>query len=90
VQLATGPAPPFSLDDKVGPLVDKILKSGNGTTFATLFPSPLAADITVRHLLSMRSGINDYDNSLVQHLTFSYPDVDLSPFDYLAIVNKVR
>ena len=39
-------------------------------------------------LLNMRSGINEYDDTAVHRQTHEYPDWDISPFDYLASVNK--
>ena len=67
----------------------RFLHRANGTTLGALFGegSPIAS-VTVRHLLSMRSGIPDYDDAALRALTLSQPDTDYSPFDMLAAVNK--
>ena len=45
-----------SLDDPVHKHIDPVLTRLNGTTFVKLF-GPTAADVTVGHVLQMRSGI---------------------------------
>ena len=54
-----------ALDDRVMKHIDPVLTALNGTTFVQLF-GPLAAKVTVGQLLSMQSGIADFD----------IPDVD--------------
>jgi len=49
-----------SLDDPASKHIDPVLQRLNGTTFGKLFGEKAAA-VTVGHLLSMRSGIGDFD-----------------------------
>lgn len=44
-----------------------------------------ASLITLRHLLSMRSGIRDFDTAAFRHLQYEHPEVDFSPLDLLDI-----
>ena len=41
-----------------------------------------------RLLLSMRAGINDYDDDFYADWTWSHPNQDWSPFDILHRLNK--
>ena len=52
----------LDLDDPARLHVDGILQQLNGTTMADLFGAESAARVTVRHLLSMRSGLYDFDD----------------------------
>ena len=58
------------LDDAAGPYVDKWL--GNAS-LAGLY-GPRAANVTLRMLLSMRSGMPDYDDALYRKRTFAGGD----------------
>jgi len=49
-----------SLTDPAAKHIDPVLQRMNGTSFASLF-GPKASAVTVGHLLSMRSGIGDFD-----------------------------
>ena len=44
--------------------------------------------VTVRQLLSMRSGINDYDDDALMQWTYAHPGRDYTPLDFIASVNK--
>ena len=51
-----------SLTDPAAKHIDPVLQRMNGTSFASLF-GPKASAVTVGHLLSMRSGIGDFDSA---------------------------
>ena len=78
----------INLDEKASKYVDPVLNRLNGTTLTGLF-GPRAAEITVRHLLSMTSGIGDYDDEDLFDWTIFTAAEDFSPLDYLAVANKV-
>jgi D-alanyl-D-alanine carboxypeptidase len=59
-----------SLDDPVHKHIDPVLTRLNGTTFVKLF-GPTAADVTVGHVLQMRSGIADFDVPAFDDLVLS-------------------
>ena len=44
--------------------------------------------VTTRHLLTMRSGIQDYNDGELFSWTLKNPDKDYSPLQYLQTVNK--
>ena len=69
-------------------LADPVLTRLNGTTMAKLFGSDVVNAITVEHLLSMTSGLQDYNDALLRTLTVSVPGLDLDPFVILDTVNK--
>ncbi|KAJ9461989.1 hypothetical protein DIPPA_20336 [Diplonema papillatum] len=70
-----------SLDEPAAPFVDRYL-AANGTTFAGLY-GPLANNITIRHLLAMRSGLRDYDDDHLLNWQLSVPHKDITPVDVL-------
>eukprot|EP00038_Savillea_parva_P026358 m.53450 g.53450 ORF g.53450 m.53450 type:complete len:533 (+) comp7460_c0_seq1:95-1693(+) len=80
----------LSLDEPVASRLDPALMAWNGTRLAELFPQSAAAvnRITIRQLLRMQSGMNDYDDLAVQQWTYTHPSSDYSPFDFLATMNK--
>jgi D-alanyl-D-alanine carboxypeptidase len=88
-----------SLDDPVHLYVDPVLSRAN-YPYLSLFslfqtdvwaiPPPPgfqfnASEITIRHLLSMRSGIRDSDTAAFRHTQYTHPNVDFSPLDLLDI-----
>eukprot|EP00040_Diaphanoeca_grandis_P005570 m.33457 g.33457 ORF g.33457 m.33457 type:complete len:460 (+) comp16824_c0_seq2:144-1523(+) len=79
----------FDLDDLAAPLLDPALKAWNGTTMFELFGGNKdVLLITVRHLLGMRSGLQDYDDDFLEKFSFTYPNIDYKPFDYIHHFNK--
>jgi CubicO group peptidase (beta-lactamase class C family) len=64
------------------------LQKANGTTLLDLFEDKRILNVTLGHVLHMQSGIRDYDDELIQNMTFADPALDISPFDYLHIQNK--
>jgi CubicO group peptidase (beta-lactamase class C family) len=67
--------------------LDPVLSRLNGTSFTGLF-GPKASGITIHHLLSMTSGIGDYNDVALFDWTVFTAAEDFSPFDYLAVSNK--
>eukprot|EP00967_Tisochrysis_lutea_P137912 scaffold248255_cov27-Tisochrysis_lutea.AAC.3 len=67
----------LSLDDAVATHVDRVLHAANGTSLVELF-GPRAARITVRHLITMQSGLADFDTpeldaAILTDATASWP-----------------
>jgi hypothetical protein len=75
------------MDDPIPQHIDPFLNRTNSTTMEKLW-GPNISTVTVRMLLSMRSGLGDYDNGLILKYTLDYPDWDITPYDYLAIQDK--
>jgi hypothetical protein len=75
------------LDDAIAPHVDPFLKANNGTTLESLWGPPIR-NVTVRMLLNMRSGMEDYNDQVINKLTLKYPKWDISPYDYLVLNSK--
>ena len=44
--------------------------------------------VTVRQLLSMRSGVQDYEDTALFEWTLAHPDADYLPEHFLSSVNK--
>ena len=79
----------LSLDDPAHKHVDPVLKRLNGTTLLQVWSGDARIQrVTVGQLLSMRSGINDYDDRAYEAFTLSNPNATVSPFDLLRTVNK--
>lgn len=53
-----------------------------------LWNNTLIEQVTIRQLLSMQSGIKDYDDAFVHNFTFTYPKSDFLPLDYVDNVEK--
>jgi CubicO group peptidase (beta-lactamase class C family) len=75
------------MDDPVPPHIDPFLNRTNSTTMEKLWGANISK-VTVRMLLNMRSGIQDYDDRLIRKYTLDYPQWDITPYDYLAIQDK--
>ena len=80
----------LSLDESAAPHVDAMLKAADypynvSRLFAAdrwSLPPPHeydAKDVTIRHLLHMTSGVEDYDTEAYRHLQYSHAAVDFSP-----------
>eukprot|EP00937_MAST-01D_sp_MAST-1D-sp2_P000944 g944.t1 len=72
----------LGLDDAVAPLVNPLLLRANGTTLERLL-GPAAANMTVRMLAGMSSGLADYDTGDLRAWTFAHPGRTVSPIDAL-------
>ena len=77
----------LDLDDPVRLHVDGILQQLNGTTLADLFGAESASRVTVRHLLSMRSGLYDFDDDETRRFCNAHPNITVSPLDDLAFAS---
>ena len=73
------------LEDKASIHVDGPLKRMWNTTFVQLF-GPLAANVTVGHLLRMQSGIKDFDIDAFDEQLFKNGSTVHSPFENIKIV----
>ena len=71
-----------SLDDQAMAHIDPILRAQNASSMVELF-GPSAVNVTVRHLLSMRSGIYDFDDDATRRFCNTHPSIDVSPIDDL-------
>ena len=75
----------LDLDKSAAELVDPFLMRTNGTTLAQLWGTASVNAITVRQLLGMRSGLNDYDDHELQSFCLDPSNfkLDITPYDYL-------
>lgn len=78
----------LALHDKVAPIVDPILKSLYETTLGDLF-GDAAMQITVKMLLGMSSGIDDYDDEVLMQWTLTHTG-DLDPIRYLESASRKK
>jgi len=79
----------FALDDKALPLFDNFWMKLNGTSLLTIL-GPKLANVTVRHLLQMQSGIPDFDNVPSRQYQFDNPHEDLGPVQELGFLEAGR
>jgi CubicO group peptidase (beta-lactamase class C family) len=77
----------IALNDTISQHVDPYLQRTNGTTLLSLF-GPTVLNVTVYHLLSMRSGMNDFDDASTRAFQLARPSYDITPFDILHICQK--
>jgi D-alanyl-D-alanine carboxypeptidase len=75
----------FGLDDKALPLFDTLWTKLNGTSIVHALGSQIK-EVTVRHLLQMRSGIPDFDNLASRGYQFDHPREDLGPVKELSFL----
>jgi len=75
------------LNDTISQHVDPYIHPRNGTTLQALF-GPMVLNVTVHHLLSMRSGMNDFDVASTRAYQLARPSYDLTPLDILHICQK--
>ena len=79
----------IDLDNEVYKYVDSVLTRLNGTTLLKLWKGDLTIQtVTVRHLLHMSSGLNDYDDEALQTFTNKYPGEDKTGIDLLHELDK--
>lgn len=79
----------IDLDSPIAQYVDPVLRRLNGTTMLELWNgNNTVNNITARRLMSMRAGINDYNDSWYHEVTLYDPDYDVTPFDILHRIDK--
>ena len=60
----------------------------NGTTILEIFDGDeRIKDVTVYHLLHMKSGMVDYDDGVLRQWTWDNPDGDILPLDFLRMID---
>eukprot|EP01059_Diplonema_ambulator_P031614 TRINITY_DN5863_c0_g2_i1.p1 TRINITY_DN5863_c0_g2~~TRINITY_DN5863_c0_g2_i1.p1 ORF type:complete len:1027 (+),score=216.67 TRINITY_DN5863_c0_g2_i1:122-3082(+) len=69
----------LDLDEPAYPYIDRYL-ADNGTSMASLYGLE-ANNITIAHLLSMRSGLREYDTPDLRDWQLSHPTTDFTPID---------
>ena len=78
-----------SLEDPAHVRVDPVLRRLNGTSLGELWPAPSPIhNVTIKDLMGMTAGIQDYNDTAMKLWTWAHPGEDLSPFEYLHAVNK--
>ena len=71
----------------IGKHIDAILHREAKTSVRELFGEKIE-NVTIRHLLSMRSGIPDYNDRNIEAETFNHPDKDIDPYELIRSVSK--
>eukprot|EP00466_Bigelowiella_natans_P009871 jgi/Bigna1/81775/fgenesh1_pg.84_\ len=77
----------MSLEDRASKYVDPVLMRLNKSSMGSLWGSSVQ-DVTIDHLMSMTSGIQDYDDEAAAQFTIHHPNDDITPIDYIWSVNK--
>lgn len=78
----------ISLTDPASKWVDPFLQRTNGSTMQSIWGDVDISGITIDSLLSMTSGLQDYDDPQLEADTLNNPDKDIEPIDYLYRLNK--
>ena len=78
----------LELDKPFHAIVDPWLKAQGNKTLVEMWGDKTIETVTVRHLLSMRSGIRDYNDEATREWTIKHPTEDLLPSEYVASVDK--
>ena len=79
----------LSLDTPIHKILDPWLTAqGMDSLLKQWGDNPDIKKVTTRHLLSMRSGVRDYDDKAVQEWTLKHFSEDLLPQQYVANVSK--
>ena len=75
----------IDLDAPVAPVIDPFLMRTNGTTLFQLWQNEAINQVTARQLLSMRSGLSDYDDAALNKFSLDPANwnEDITPYDYL-------
>jgi len=72
----------LNIDDTLVDHVDPWLKKYMNLSLSTIFPGENIGKVTIRELLHMSSGLNDYNDDVVWYLSTKF-DYDLTPYMYL-------
>ena len=69
--------------------VDKLLMKSNGTTMLELWGGNEEINqVTIYDLLHMTGGLRDYNDKVLREWTWTHPDEDYTPLDYIYSLNK--
>jgi CubicO group peptidase (beta-lactamase class C family) len=79
----------FNLDDVALPLFDTLWTRLNGTSIVNAL-GPKIKEVTVRHLLGMRSGIPDFDNDRSRQYQLNHPYEDMGPVKSMSFIFPVK
>lgn len=69
----------LQLDDLVEPLIDRFLSAGHYNVSLRQRLGPEIQNVTIRYLVSMRSGVPDYDNTQSRNWQLAHPSTDIGP-----------
>jgi D-alanyl-D-alanine carboxypeptidase len=79
----------IDLDSPAFKYADPVLQSINQTTLLGIWNGDARINsVTVRQLLSMKSGLHDYDDEALRSFTIANPGEDKTPIEMLYEVNK--
>jgi len=79
----------FGLDDKITDLLNPYLLSRNKTTLEEIYhPSEWVKNVTVRFILNMNAGIQDYNEEKLTSDQTENPLWDITPIDMLFYANR--
>jgi len=79
----------IDIDAPIHRYVDPVLQRLNGTTMLRLWGGDTTIlTVTAKHLMGMRSGLQDYNDSAYATWTWAHPDGDWTPFDILHALDK--
>lgn len=77
------------LNDSISQHVDEFLMKTNHSTLLDIWKGDETINkVTIYQLLHMTSGLRDYDDRGLRNFTFTHPDIDLAPIDYLYFFDK--
>mmetsp|Transcript_128328 Transcript_128328/g.247323 ORF Transcript_128328/g.247323 Transcript_128328/m.247323 type:complete len:508 (+) Transcript_128328:101-1624(+) len=78
----------ISLDDEAHIWIDPVLSEVWGSSLHDLW-GPDSSSVTIRDLLSMRSGFADYNDEVLMTMTMVRPGDDVDPWMYLKSASRV-
>jgi hypothetical protein len=79
----------LDLDDRLPGLVDTFLRKTVNTTVVELWGHESnIVNVTLGDVLSMRSGIQDYNDTYLFQITMQDPQRDITPLDFLHMTDK--
>jgi CubicO group peptidase (beta-lactamase class C family) len=78
----------MNLDHKLPVLVDEFLHRSMNTSIEKLWGAGPIVNVTLGQILSMRSGVQDYNDTYLWEITMEHPQRDITPFDFVRMVDK--
>lgn len=79
----------LDLDEPVHIILDPWLKAQSQPSLLEIWDGDATIhQVTSRHLLSMQSGLRDYESGLLENWTINNPTKDYLPIDFLSALNK--